>query len=216
MTAGRKREKAESPGKPGQTCDYCGVSMHPLYAQTALGLLACDACLLNGNVEEEFAALAKLRRGVDVQTLTERLSLIEDPALRVHVDDALDQLDRARALFDLGEKVASMEAVQAAWNASAAVHAIDSLFALASHGFKSKKQRERAGFSSGEQRAAARQPEWDRWQRRAIELKTSNPRRSKTDICTQIAEEFGVTDRAVRARVQLPGTERPRSRGTAR
>lgn len=78
-------------------------------------------------------------------------------------------------------------------------------------GKKAQRQRQRAGFSSGAERQAEREPVWKAWQRRAEELKASNPRRSKHDICEQVGREFNVTGRAVANRVKFPGKERPRS-----
>lgn len=78
-------------------------------------------------------------------------------------------------------------------------------------GKKAQRQRQRAGFSSGAERQAEREPVWKAWQRRAEELKASNPRRSKHDICEQIGREFNVTGRAVANRVNISGKERPRS-----
>lgn len=79
-------------------------------------------------------------------------------------------------------------------------------------GNRATQQRKRAGFSSGQERAAERKPTWDAWQHRASALHAENPRRSKSDICAQVGREFGVTGRAVAKRVQIVGTERPRSK----
>ncbi len=80
------------------------------------------------------------------------------------------------------------------------------LIPLARDGKAAQRQRSEAGFSSGSERRAARQPVWDQWQRRAEELHRGNTARSNTDIFAQVGREFDVTRRAVAKRVQLPGT----------
>lgn len=97
-------------------------------------------------------------------------------------------LDRVRLLRHL-------EAMLGHWR-------VQTLLPLASTGRAAQVQRQAAGFGSAEQRQAERRPEWDRWQRRADELRASNPRRSKSDICRQVGSEFGVSGRAVSARVK--------------
>lgn len=86
------------------------------------------------------------------------------------------------------------------------------LLPAARTGDAAQVQRRDAGFSSGEERAAERQPVWDRWKARATELHSKNPARSHSDICAQVGREFGVTRRAVANRVKIVGTERPRSK----
>lgn len=99
-----------------------------------------------------------------------------------------EALDRVRLLRHL-------EAMLGHWR-------VQTLLPLASTGRAAQAQRQAAGFGSAEQRQAERRPEWDRWQQRADELRANNPRRSNSDICRQVGAEFGVSRRAVSARVK--------------
>jgi hypothetical protein len=129
--------------------------------------------------------------------VVEDLKRIADPAARAIVEDVVLNLIRA---------------FHHDWRAG-----IRSLKQPIEVGAKAMRQRREAGFSSGAQRAAERQVDWNRQQARANELHAVNPRRTKSDICAQIAREFGLTREGVARRVSLPtrkkvGTERPRSK----
>lgn len=100
----------------------------------------------------------------------------------------VDDLDRVRLLRHL-------EAMLGHWR-------VETLLPLARFGRRVEEQRQDAGFSSGDWRRRVRQPVWDQWQRRVDELRASNPRRSKADICRQVGNEHGVTGRAVSKRVK--------------
>lgn len=78
--------------------------------------------------------------------------------------------------------------------------------------YAAQGQRKDAGFSSGEERRAERAPEWKKWQLEAERIFEKNKAQSKNQICTAVAEKFGVSTRAVSNRVKNVGKERPRSK----
>lgn len=106
------------------------------------------------------------------------------------------------ALSNDGERsrlLRHLEFMQERWRADLREQA---LLPLARFGRHVEEQRRDAGFSSGDERRRVRRPVWDQWQRRVDELRASNPRRSKADICSQVGNEHGVTGRAVSKRVK--------------
>lgn len=65
-----------------------------------------------------------------------------------------------------------------------------------------------SGFIHAEQVHAERQPEWDRWQQRAEEVYSSHPHWSKTQVCAEVAKEFGVVRKTVGNHVTEVGKPR--------
>jgi hypothetical protein len=168
------------------------------------------------------------------QSAAERIAAHRDRALRVrdastdpnlaeHAQDAAVYFAwAAKDLANIADPVARKHAEDSVLNLIRAFHhdwraGIRSVKRPIEAGAKALRQRSSAGFSSGEERRAERTPEWESWQRRADELRAANPRRTKSDICRQIANEYGLTREGVAKRVTLPtqkkaGTERPRSK----
>jgi len=69
-------------------------------------------------------------------------------------------------------------------------------------------QNTKNGINSAEQSRDERQPEWSKWQKRAEEIYSAHPLWSKTQVCAEVAKEFGVTREAVGKRVT--GVGKPR------
>jgi len=78
--------------------------------------------------------------------------------------------------------------------------------------YTTQDQHTGAGISSGEQRAAERAPEWQKWQQEAERIFQKNKGQSKNQVCIAVAEKFGVTAKAVSNRVKNVGKERRRSK----
>lgn len=122
-----------------------------------------------------------------------------------------DALSRSHALFDAvqgkgtrsAEYQYAMEVGQVAFERAQALEDLLALHQPTMTGRKAKRQREDAGFTSGETREAKRLPVWDEWQQVANAMHAKNPRLSFTAISDAVGEKFGVSGRAVRERVQI-------------
>lgn len=165
--------------------------------------------------EERISAhLAAAQQVVESGAEGNRLNYAQD-AVR-HFNSALDYLQKITDLTS--RKIANdmvtelIRAFESAWRVD-----VKEIEPVVVTGARANRQRSRAGIASGAERQAERTPEWNRWQKRATELRLKHPEWYASAIFNSVGEEFGVTREAVAKRVRIAprkkfGTERQRSK----
>lgn len=114
--------------------------------------------------------------------------------------EARSELRRAQETYKQNPLVAA-EVCKTAFNAARLVSAALKGRTPFVEANATRKQREDAGFSSGEQRLEMRRPAWDMWQRAVDRIRVESPALKKSRVCEIVALEYGVTRQAVGKRV---------------
>ena len=121
-----------------------------------------------------------------------------------YVQQAKYELALFFELFGSGERVAALQTGKLLGRTAGLLEAMLNLKDDVTTGRRAARQRRKAGFSSAKEREAERKPTWDDWQKQADELRSKNPRLTKTAIAQRIAEKSNVSARAVSGRITIP------------
>jgi hypothetical protein len=150
--------------------------------------------------------LDRVQRAAELYPSFERI----DPEAAMVAKVASQRARLAKAAIERGDAEGAAWAAMGAMDAAWLVDAIQGAMPKVKAGIKVAKQRSNAGFSSGQERAAERKPEWDEWQAAADLVRSENPHLSASRVCEIVAANFGRTRQAVARRVVIVATERPR------
>lgn len=150
-------------------CDFCAQPTSADHVD-AWGIAKCNVCLAEEVIERADGVIVAWQ-----------------------VDDLRNAVKQARELWQQGNTGLAIMAGRAAWNLALGLHnALESKIDVQT-GRRARKQRSDAGFSSGTERAAARKPEWDRWQAEADKQWSKNHRLSVIQVARRIAPKFHPT-----------------------
>jgi hypothetical protein len=162
-------------------CDNCEQQYEPdairTYGTDSLGLRYCNACKMP-HIEDviERAQGLVTRAGLD---------RVEAAMARVRTARQLGQWDVADAL------------TEAAFQMANSLHNELGIRPDVLAGRQAQKQRSDAGFSSGEQRRADREPKWNEWQAAVDKVRAEQPKLKKSRVFEIVGATFGVTRPAI-------------------
>ncbi len=201
------------------TCDWCNAELGCAEGSASdlrywrlrdAGLRPCNTCLLEkyagpGESDNLFRARLRANRGVSVRAILDLCERAHGVVHPDHIALVRQSIAEAEQRHRAGETVAALDAGQTAWEQTNHLFQVIKNADDVLRGRRAQRQRRNAGFSSGEERKAERQPEWDKWQHAINELHAVNPLLRKSPAQKRVAERFGVSRTSIDKRTNWPG-----------